>query len=59
VTKFGAELALDFGAFDVILEKYTNHLIVLEVNTAPGLSPKTLELYRNGLQNLVMKRNIP
>lgn len=45
-------LALDFGAVDVIYNEKQNKYYVLEVNTAPGLTGKTLEAYTevfNGL----------
>jgi len=39
-------LGLDFGAVDLIIEKRTEQPVVLEVNTAPGLSsPTTLAAY--------------
>ena len=42
---------LDFGAFDVIVNRRTVSSYVLEVNTAPGLMGTTLERYVSHLQN--------
>jgi len=38
-------LGLDFGAVDIIWNKKQDKYYVLEVNTAPGLGPSTLEKY--------------
>lgn len=48
-------LGLDFGAVDIIVEKDTNALVVLEVNTAPGLSDVTLPFYVKAMQYMVNK----
>jgi len=41
-------LGLDFGAVDIIMDKDRN-VFVLEVNTAVGLAPTTLENYKNAI----------
>lgn len=47
-----AALGLDFGAVDMILSQNGNYL-VLEVNTAPGLSaPSTLEAYKTAFNEV-------
>ena len=46
-----AALGLDFGAVDLIYNKYYNKYYVLEVNTAPGLEGTTLSNYVKGIQN--------
>jgi len=46
-----AALNLDFGAVDLIYNKYYNKYYVLEVNTAPGLEGTTLSNYVKGIQN--------
>lgn len=38
-------LGLDFGAVDIVHNKYANKYTVLEVNTAPGLFGTTLDKY--------------
>lgn len=45
-------LALDFGAVDIIYNQKENQFYVLEVNTAPGLEGRTLEVYTNAIINL-------
>lgn len=42
-------LGLDFGGVDIIWNEFKNQCYVLEVNTAPGLEGKTLELYTDAL----------
>lgn len=44
-------LGLDFGAVDIIRHKRKNY--VLEVGTAPGLSPRGLEAYSDAIIDLV------
>lgn len=39
-------LGLDFGAIDVVYNERDNKAVILEVNTAPGLSGSTLEAYK-------------
>ena len=40
-------LGLDFGAVDLVIEKDTNNVYILEVNSAPGLSaPTVIEAYK-------------
>jgi glutathione synthase/RimK-type ligase-like ATP-grasp enzyme len=40
------KLGLDFGAFDVLYSPYLdNRYAIIEVNTAPSLSPLALEKY--------------
>lgn len=40
------DFGLDFGAVDVIYNKYHNEMFVLEINTAPGLvNTKTIKAY--------------
>lgn len=43
-------LGLDFGAVDVIWNQHQGKAFVLEVNTAPGLSPQTAEKYANAFK---------
>lgn len=43
-------LGLDFGAVDVIWNEHQGKAYVLEVNTAPGLSPQTAEKYANAFK---------
>lgn len=51
-------LGLDFGAVDCILRKSDNHPIILEVNTAPGLSsPSLIEAYRTSFTRMVNGHN--
>lgn len=40
-------LGLDFGAVDVIYNQHKSEAYVLEVNTAPGLTGETLDVYSN------------
>jgi glutathione synthase/RimK-type ligase-like ATP-grasp enzyme len=42
-------LGLDFGAVDIIYNKYHDKLYVLEVNTAPGLCNSTLLTYAHAI----------
>lgn len=44
-----AALGLDFGAVDLIWNETRNTVYVLEVNTAPGMTPSTVELYANAI----------
>lgn len=44
---------LDFGAYDVIFHEPTRKALVLEVNSAPGLSGTTIDRYAEGLQELI------
>ena len=46
-------LNLDFGAVDIIYNKYHNQYYVLEVNTAPGLEGTTLINYRKAIQRVI------
>lgn len=46
-------LGLDFGAVDVIYNETRNMAYVLEVNTAPGLSGETVEIYKRGFEKLL------
>lgn len=39
------KVALDFGAVDIIYNKYSNRYSVLEINTAPGLEGLTVDNY--------------
>jgi hypothetical protein len=48
-----AALGLDFGAVDVIWNAPDNRCYVLEVNTAPGLTTRTLTAYTEALVNYV------
>lgn len=41
---------LDFGALDIIYNERTDRAYILEVNTAPGLSGRTLEAYKDMLK---------
>lgn len=42
-------LNLDFGAVDIIYNKAEDKWYVLEINTAPGLSPETAKIYANAI----------
>lgn len=43
-------LDLDFGAVDVIFNEKSKSAFVLEVNTAPGLEERTLNIYKEQLE---------
>lgn len=49
-------LGLDFGAVDILFNKDTLAIYVLEVNTAPGLSDITLEFYTDTFEPLIKVR---
>jgi glutathione synthase/RimK-type ligase-like ATP-grasp enzyme len=49
-------LGLLFGAVDIVIGEDGNHYI-LEVNTAPALSPMTLEAYRASFASYLAERN--
>lgn len=51
-------LGLDFGAVDIILGKDKNYY-VLEVNTAPGLDNKRLDLYVENFLRLILLKQRP
>lgn len=42
-------LGLDFGAVDIIWNEKQNQCFVLEINTAPGLCPSSVEKYANAI----------
>ena len=44
---------LDFGAVDVVWNKYHGQAFVLEVNTAPGLEGETVETYTRAFTNYI------
>ena len=44
---------LDFGAVDIIWNEKSNKSYVLEINTAPGLAPSTVEKYKNVIQGSI------
>jgi glutathione synthase/RimK-type ligase-like ATP-grasp enzyme len=44
---------LDFGAVDVIYNQRHDQAYVLEVNSAPGLTGTTVEMYAKMIQNLI------
>lgn len=44
-------LHLDFGAVDVIWNDHQQRAYVLEVNTAPGLTGRTVDFYRNAFES--------
>ena len=48
-------LGIDFGAVDVMYDLYKELPAILEVNTAPGLAPTTLERYTNRIVKFVGK----
>ena len=43
-------LGLDFGAVDVVIRKVDNAPVVLEVNTAPGITGTTVQSYKRAIQ---------
>ena len=45
------ELDLDFGAVDIIWNDHQQRAYVLEVNTAPGLTGRTVDFYRNAFES--------
>lgn len=47
---YASNTLLDFGAIDVIYHKPTDRALILEVNTAPGLSGSTIEAYAEALK---------
>jgi len=49
VTEF---LGLDFGAVDIIWNEHEDHLYFLEVNTAPGITGRTVDFYRNAFESI-------
>lgn len=51
--KFARDINLTYGAFDIIYNKLHNQAFVLEVNTAPGLSEKTLKFYTDNIRQYV------
>lgn len=46
-------IGLDFGAVDVIYNESKDIAYVLEVNTAPGLSGETVDIYKRGFEELL------
>jgi glutathione synthase/RimK-type ligase-like ATP-grasp enzyme len=44
---------LDFGAVDVVWNKYHGQAFVLEINTAPGLEGETVETYTRAFTNYI------
>ncbi len=42
-------LSLDFGAVDIIWNNHLQKAFVLEVNSCPGLAPKTVSLYADAI----------
>lgn len=50
---FMEETELDFGAIDVIYHRPTDKALVLEVNTAPGLSGTTIEAYAESFKKVL------
>lgn len=46
-------LGLDFGAVDVIYNRRSDSLYVLEINSAPGLSDRTAQWYSENLSTLI------
>lgn len=49
---------LDFGAYDVIWHEPTRKALVLEVNSAPGLSGSTIDRYAEGLLELILSMDL-
>jgi hypothetical protein len=45
-------LDLDFGAVDIIWNSKSDRLYFLEVNTAPGITGRTVDFYRNAFESL-------
>lgn len=48
---------LDFGAVDILYNSHQDKYYVLEVNTAPGLEGKTVEIYANAIINTLGLKN--
>lgn len=46
-------LGLDFGAVDVIYNRYYSTAYVLEVNTAPGLEGQTINSYATAIEDML------
>lgn len=51
-------LGLDFGAVDIVYNRRTDSLYVLEVNTAPGLMGSTVDEYTTHLEEYIMENLI-
>lgn len=51
-------LNLDFGAVDIIVAKRSQELLVLEVNTAPGLEGSTLGAYALAIRRMADDRKV-
>lgn len=47
-------LGLNFGAVDCIYNEKEGRAYVLEVNTAPGLSGETVDIYRQAMEELIL-----
>jgi D-alanine-D-alanine ligase-like ATP-grasp enzyme len=45
LTNFAEIAGIHFGAIDIIYTAATNKARILEVNTAPGIEGKTVDLY--------------
>lgn len=48
-------LNLQYGAVDVIWNEHEQQAYVLEVNTSPGLSGSTVEVYANAFKNIIQQ----
>jgi hypothetical protein len=46
-------LGLDFGAVDVVWNEHNQQAWVLEVNTAPGIEGRTVDVYASALEELI------
>lgn len=50
---------LTFGGIDVIYNSWTDKAFVLEINSAPGLAPKSAELYANYFRETYLADEAP
>jgi hypothetical protein len=49
-------LGLDFGAVDVVWNRHNQQAWVLEINTAPGIEGRTVDVYASALEELISGR---
>ena len=51
------KIGLDIGCFDVKYKKTDGSFYILEVNSSPAMGPKTKEIYRKELKNVLMVKH--